>query len=93
MRFRTKAWLGLVAYVVAVEVAAPENELLSDAYDDWLLKDHSALIATAVTLTVAGHLLNAIPERYDWIHQLGLLLTRGNSHPVDGQITEIGWDT
>lgn len=92
MRYRTKAWLGLVVYIVAVEKKAPPGELLSQAFDDWLTGRVTAVLATAVTVSVGGHLLNVIPPRYDWIHQLHRL-SEPKRYPVDGPNTEIDWHT
>jgi hypothetical protein len=65
MRYSTKAWLGLGAYVVAIEVCAPEGELLSQAVDRWLEK-HPARTVSALTITgIALHLLNLFPEKCD----------------------------
>ena len=63
MRYSTKAWLGLGAYVVATEVCAPEGELLSEAVDRWL-KAARTVSALAISGT-ALHLLNLLPEKYD----------------------------
>jgi hypothetical protein len=65
MRYSTKAWLGLGAYVVVTEVCAPEGELLSQAVDRWLEK-HPARTVSALTIAgIALHLLNLLPEKYD----------------------------
>lgn len=93
MRYRAKAWVGLGVYVVVVEAKAPPGELLSQAFDDWLTGGVTAVLATAATLSVAGHLLNVIPPRYDWIHHLHHLSELLKSYPVDGRYTEIDWDT
>lgn len=93
MRYRAKAWLGLVAYVVAVEVIAPPGELLSEAFDDWLTTRAGRVACTAITVSVAGHLLNVIPPRFDWIHQLSNISSPRKSRPVDGQIPQIDWQT
>jgi hypothetical protein len=71
MRYRTKAWLGLVGYTVTVEILAPPGELLSEAFDDWLTKPATKVAAVAVVAATAGHLLNAIPPKYDIYHQVG----------------------
>jgi hypothetical protein len=65
MRYSTKAWLGLGAYVVATEVCAPQGELLSEAVDRWLEK-HPARTVSALAITgTTLHLLNLLPEKYD----------------------------
>ena len=65
MRYSTKAWLGLGAYVVVTELCAPEGELLSQAVDRWLEK-HPAKTVSALAITgTALHLLNLLPEQYD----------------------------
>lgn len=65
MRYSTKAWLGLGAYVVATEVCAPEDELLSQAVDRWLEKPPGRTASALTIVATALHLLNLLPERYD----------------------------
>lgn len=65
MRYRHRAICGLVGYVAAVELFAPPNELISHAFDDWLKKPPSAILASLVVLATAGHLLNLIPDEMD----------------------------
>lgn len=70
MSYRSKAWIGLAAYIVAVDICAPRGQTLSEAVDDWLLRRHTAAIAWTVVGLTAGHLLNIIPEQIDPIHLL-----------------------
>ena len=65
MRYSTKAWLGLGAYVVATEVCAPEGELLSQAVDRWLENRPARSVSVLTIVGTALHLLNLLPERYD----------------------------
>jgi hypothetical protein len=65
MRYSTKAWLGLGAYVVATEVCAPDGELLSQAVDRWLEKRPGRTVSAVTIVATALHLLNLLPERYD----------------------------
>jgi hypothetical protein len=65
MRYSTKAWIGLGAYVVATEVCAPDGELLSQAVDRWLDKHPGRTVAALTIVGTALHLLNLFPERYD----------------------------
>jgi hypothetical protein len=65
MRYSTKAWLGLGAYVVTTEVCAPDGELLSQAVDRWLEKRPGRTVSVLTIVATALHLLNLLPERYD----------------------------
>lgn len=65
MRYSTKAWLGLGAYVAATEVCAPEGELLSEAVDRWLEKHPARTVSVLAITGTALHLLNLLPEKYD----------------------------
>lgn len=62
-----RAWIGIGVGVVAYEIAAPPNELLSEGADRTLQK-YPYLTRAAIGLT-ALHLMNAIPEKYDPLHQ------------------------
>lgn len=67
----TKAWIILVSGVVTYDLFAKPGQTLSEGVDRFL--DHSP-IAKAVTLgaiaVTAGHLSNAIPQKYDPIHRV-----------------------
>ncbi|MFI5776982.1 hypothetical protein [Nocardia sp. NPDC051570] len=64
-----RALIVLAAAVTAYEVAAPENELISHAFDR-LLEKHRIATGFAVIYT-AAHLLNILPPRVDLYHRLG----------------------
>lgn len=68
LRPSDKAWLALAAGVAAWELYAPEGELLSEAADRWMLT-HPWITRVCVA-TIAAHLCNAIPNRYDPLHLL-----------------------
>lgn len=59
-----KAWLVLIAYVLAVNITLREQ--LSSAMDRYL-KAHRWTFE-AVLLAVYAHLSNKVPDRYDPIH-------------------------
>jgi hypothetical protein len=63
-----RAWAAIGLGVLAYEVAAPPNELLSEGADRALC-DHPYLTRAAIGLT-ALHLANALPERLDPFHKL-----------------------
>ncbi len=65
MRYSTKAWLALGAFIAVIETVAPANDMLSHAVDDWLEHPVGRFIATGVILTTAAHLLNQIPNSVD----------------------------
>ncbi|MDG3012391.1 hypothetical protein G4X40_19815 [Rhodococcus sp. D2-41] len=63
-----RAWLILAASIVAYEIAAPDDQLLSEAADRAIVR-RPILTRCAVAL-VAAHVANLIPARIDPIHQL-----------------------
>ncbi|AYQ98523.1 hypothetical protein SEA_REPTAR3000_37 [Mycobacterium phage Reptar3000] len=73
MRPADRAWLALVAGVVAYEVFAPRGELLSEGMDRYLAGRWAWPTRAAVVVT-AAHLLNVLPDRIDPIHRLGALV-------------------
>lgn len=85
MRYATKAWIGLAAYLTIVEALAPDGETLSEAVDDWI-EQHPGKAAWWVLVgAFSAHLLNLIPQRYDPVHKLfaGLTgLNRPGTHRV-----------
>ncbi len=56
-------WLALAGVVTALEIVAPEGELLSEGVDRGLER-HPLLVRAAIIVT-AAHLLNLLPERFD----------------------------
>lgn len=63
-----RAWGALALGILAYEMAAPQGELLSEGTDR-ALGSHPYLTRLGIGL-VACHLANALPPRYDPIHQL-----------------------
>ena len=74
MRAGDRAWLVLSVGVVAYELAATDEELLSSAADRYVL--HHPWLVRFVAFALAAHVCNSIPERYDVIHQLVRLRRR-----------------
>lgn len=70
MRYATKAWIGLAAYLAVVEAIAPKGETLSEAVDDWIESHPGKAIWYTLVGMFAGHLLNLIPQQYDPLHRL-----------------------
>ncbi len=68
MRAADRAWLAMAGGIVVYELVASEGELLSEAADRYML--HHPWITRAVAFSVAMHLCNMIPDRYDPLHQL-----------------------
>lgn len=56
-------WTALAGVVTALEIVAPEGELLSEGVDRGLER-HPLLVRAAIVIT-AAHLLNLLPERVD----------------------------
>jgi hypothetical protein len=72
MRSSERAWVALVAGVVAYEIYAEDGELLSHQVDRWL-EEHPILTWT-VTVFTAAHLLNVLHPYVDpfaWVFKLG----------------------
>lgn len=66
MRAAERAWIALGVAVLAYEVVARDDELLSHQVDRWL-EAHPVLTSAAVTVT-AAHLLNVLPTKADpWV--------------------------
>ena len=68
MRYGTKAWIGLAAYLAVVEVRAPHGETLSERVDDWLAAHPTKAIVYTIVGATALHLLNLLHPRIDPIH-------------------------
>lgn len=71
LTYATKGWISLGVHILAIELAAPDGQLLSEGVDRALEKPLSRAIAYAVIVSTAAHLLNLIrPNTYDPYHQL-----------------------
>jgi len=69
MRYGNQAWVGLGIYLAVVELLAPPGETLSEAMDSWLERHPGKALCYMAVGVTALHLVNAIPQRYDPIHQ------------------------
>ncbi|OBL08224.1 hypothetical protein A5646_12860 [Mycobacterium sp. 1245499.0] len=58
----------MAAGIAVYEVAAPEGELLSEAADRYMLSH--PWITRVVVFSIAVHLCNMIPNRFDPLHWL-----------------------
>ena len=65
MRYGTKAWIGLGAYLVAAEAFAPKGEMLSERVDDWLMHHPAKCVVYGAVTVTALHLLNILHPRLD----------------------------
>lgn len=74
MRHGDYAWTALAAGVLAYEAAAPEDELLSQAVDRY--RKRHPFITEALIFYIALHLLRALPDRVDPLHQFALRVKR-----------------
>ena len=68
MRASEKAWFSIALGVLVYEVAAPEGELLSHAFDRFL--DRHPYLTWVATVALAAHLLNVMPPKVDPLAQL-----------------------
>lgn len=72
------AWLGLIAYVLGVNITLPEQ--LSMAMDRYLTSHRWTF--EAVLFALYCHLSNRVPDRYDPIHWLFVGLVKAlHRHP------------
>lgn len=69
-----RTWLAIGALVAIHEISCPPGELLSEGADRAIEK-HPFLVP-ALGMVLAGHVLNAFPEKADPVHQGFLLLRR-----------------
>lgn len=60
------AWCGIGGFVLAYNLAAEDGETLSEGADRVLLR-HPWLVRLCA-YSVASHIVNAVPVRYDPIH-------------------------
>lgn len=56
--------------VALLDVMAPKGETISEGVDRLMENPLGKLAVHAVVWTTALHLLNLMPEKYDWLHQL-----------------------
>ena len=74
MRMASRAWIALGGGVLAYEVFAPTDELLSYGCDRYL-EAHPWLTRAVIGMT-ALHLLNALPGYLDPYHGFGVAVLR-----------------
>lgn len=60
-----KAWFALGIGIVAYELLG--SELLSVAYDRYV--DRFPVLARVLPIILTAHVINAIPQRFDPVHQ------------------------
>lgn len=69
-----RAVITLAALIGAYEVAAPSDQMISHAFDRWMLT-HPTVTIASVTIT-ALHLVNALPPMIDPYHHVNRLIGR-----------------
>lgn len=74
------AWVALATGVVVYEVMAPEEELLSEAVDRYLMR--RKILTTGTVLYVAAHLVNWLPNSVDIFHRLAVLSGRAKGENI-----------
>ena len=74
MRHGDAAWIALVVGITGYELAAPKDELLSQAVDRY--RRSHPWITTALIVYIAFHLLRVVPPRVDPLHRLATRLGR-----------------
>jgi hypothetical protein len=78
LRYGTKAWLGLAAYLAVVEALAPQGETLSERVDDWLVRHPGKALVHLLVGATALHLINALSPKIDPIHILFTVVKPSN---------------
>lgn len=73
MKSSDYAWMTLGAGVLGYDILCGEGLTLSERVDDWLTTHPVATRAAVIIL--AAHLINAVPERVDIVHQ-GFIVLR-----------------
>ena len=68
MRAGDKAWIALGVGIGTYELLCPEEELMSEAADRWMLR-HPWLVRAGAFL-LAAHVCNLLPDRCDPVHRL-----------------------
>jgi len=68
VRHSDYAWCAIAAGVLLYEIKAPQSELLSEAVDRY--RNRHPIITNTIVCYLALHLLRAIPQRIDPLHQL-----------------------
>lgn len=63
MRPADIAWSAMLGVIIAYEIAAPVNELLSEGWDRYLVS--RPITARVVPIMLALHLINALPRSVD----------------------------
>lgn len=72
MKHADAAWLALGAAIVAYEALATDGELLSEGWDRYL--ERYPVTARVAPLVLTLHVINALPDRFDPVHQGFVLL-------------------
>jgi hypothetical protein len=72
MRPADRAWIALGLGVLVWDAACPNGEMLSEASARYAKKH--PVVAYAVIGSVAAHLVDRIPKRFDPIHGVGDVL-------------------
>lgn len=70
MRPSGKAWTAIGAGVLAYDILCPQGETLSEGMDGALERPFGRYLAIGAVAITGAHLLNALPERLDPLHQV-----------------------
>lgn len=70
MRHGDVAWLTLAAAILTYEMAAPRDELLSEAVDRY--RRRHPFITEGLICYLALHLLRRLPDKIDPLHQIAI---------------------
>jgi hypothetical protein len=59
-----------VLSVLAIEAAAEKDQMITHGVDRLRATKVGSVAVPFVVISTAAHLLGAVPEKYDWIHQM-----------------------
>lgn len=74
MQSRDRAWCALVGGFLAYDLCAREGQTLSEGFDSYI--QARPRVSRAVVLVFVAHLINLVPDRYDPLSRIYLLLKR-----------------
>jgi hypothetical protein len=85
-----KAWACLGLVIVVYEIVAPDNELLSEVVDRFLVSH--PIVTRTIVIGLALHLINLLPEQIDPLHHTAIAVRKYRSRSSYGpsQLGKLG---
>lgn len=69
---------GIGAGVIAYDMLCPEGETISEGCDRIMESRIGKVALHALAWSIAAHVTNTVPERWDWVHHATKLKRLGN---------------